>query len=130
MFKNKIALTLLLLTNCSSVYADINGPDCSEPDSSGIWVMECDVGVKFKQADNVLNVEYKNLINRIKKEHPHDQDRIITHLKHSQRTWLKFTDKDCQLTAFLNGTGIWRTIAEVKCKIERFEKRSTFFSKF
>ena len=106
----------VLCLSCISVqsFADEFGTSCSLPESL------CQLEKQFESSDAELNRVYKDIINRIKvgeltKRALVDASDLKQSLTISQRSWLKFKEKNCDAFYVLNSSGKQRNEDRLEC---------------
>ncbi|QOU33228.1 DUF1311 domain-containing protein (plasmid) [Vibrio coralliilyticus] len=118
---------IVLCLFCISVqsFADELGPDCSLPESL------CQLEKEFEASDAELNRVYKDIMHRIKvgelpKRALVDASDLKQSLTISQRSWLKFKEKNCDAFYVLNSGGMQRNEARLECEIEMANDRTQY----
>jgi len=116
-------LSLLILSVQS--FADEFGTDCHLPESL------CQLEKELASSDAELNRVYKDIMHRIKvgelpKRALVDASDLKQSLTISQRSWLKFKEKNCDAFYVLNSGGMQRNEARLECEIEMTNDRTNY----
>jgi len=91
----------------------------------------CKLQIEFESADKELNSVYKSIINSIKSGELSDSslvapDQLKQSLIVSQRSWLKFKEKNCDAFYILHSGGTGRNAARLECEISMTKSRTQY----
>lgn len=94
----RVMMMLLMLFSCFSYAAEL---ECNKIQSSD-QVYLCSKQ-SMEISDNKLNQEYRNLLKKVRVQyssHEELKNEFINKIKESQRSWVDFRDKNCEVLSY------------------------------